>query len=251
MRQGLHGLRAADAGGGDAGSRGFDERGQHSAEGSSRPADDGRPAIFFCGGGTISAAQGQPEFPGAAESHLRTGGANRRPPRVFQRRCQHLQHPYCTAPRCFPGSGDQTAAAADVPGERAGPAAGGSETRTCSGTGPLLATQRIERTTPPSALRAAPFVAEESGLQRNTTRGATSSGRAKRRNKELGRTLRKNSASNSALVCFEDAAKRSTNSFAPSEAVGPGSTVFTVTPVPAVVSARPREIASCAVFVMP
>src|SRR6266849_3890003 len=111
--------------------------------------------------------------------------------------------------------------------------------------------QRIERTTPPSALRAAPFVAEESGLQRNTTRAATSSGRAKRRNNELGRTLRKNSASNSALVCFEDAAIRSTNSFAPSEAVGPGNTVFTVTPVPAVVSAKPREIASCAVFVMP
>src|SRR6202521_4869216 len=100
------------------------------------------------------------------------------------------------------------------------------------GTEAGLATQRIEGTTQLSALRAAPFVAEEGGLQKNTTRGATSSGRAKRCNKELGRTLRKNSASNSALVCFEDAAIRSTNSFAPSEAVGPGNTVFTVTPVP-------------------
>src|ERR1700682_6667690 len=95
--------------------------------------------------------------------------------------------------------------------------------------------QRIERTTPPSALRAAPFVAEESGLQRNTTKGATSSGRAKRRNKELGRTLRKNSVSSSDLVWFEAAAIRSTKTFTPSEAVGPGSTVFTVTAVPAVV----------------
>jgi hypothetical protein len=32
---------------------------------------------------------------------------------------------------------------------------------------------------------------------------------------------------------------------------GPGSTALTVTPVPAMVSARPREIASCAVLVMP
>src|ERR1700693_101465 len=232
MRQGLHGPRAADAGGGDPGSRGFDERSQHSAEGSGRPAADGCPAIFFCGGGTISATQGQPEFPGARESHLRTGGANRRPPRVFQRRCQHLQHADRTAPRCFPGAGDEIAAAADVPGERAGAAADGSETRTSPGTGHLLAslaTQRIERTTPPSALRAAPFVAVESGLQRNTTRGATSSERAKRRNKELGRTLRKNSASNSVLVCFEDAAIRSINSFQPSGAVGPGAPVFPVT----------------------
>src|SRR5258707_141806 len=225
MRQGLHGPRAADAGGGDPGAHGFDERSQHSAEGSGRPAADGRPAIFFCGGGTISAAQGQPESHCAAESHLRTGGANCRPPRVFQRRCQHLQHADRSAPRCLPGAGDEIAAAADVPGERAGAAADGRETRTSPGTGHLLATQRIERTTPPSALRAAPFVAEESGLQRNTTRGATSSGRAKRRNKELGRTLRKNSASNSVLVCFEDASKRTTNSFAPSDAVCPRSTV--------------------------
>jgi len=37
----------------------------------------------------------------------------------------------------------------------------------------------------------------------------------------------------------------------PSDRVGPGRTLFTVTPVPDTVSARPREIASCAVFVMP
>ena len=36
-----------------------------------------------------------------------------------------------------------------------------------------------------------------------------------------------------------------------SEFVGPGRTALTVTPVPATHSATPREIASCAVFVMP
>jgi hypothetical protein len=41
------------------------------------------------------------------------------------------------------------------------------------------------------------------------------------------------------------------NSATPSERVGPGSTAFTVTPVPATDSARPREIASCAVLVVP
>jgi hypothetical protein len=37
----------------------------------------------------------------------------------------------------------------------------------------------------------------------------------------------------------------------PSDAVGPGSTALTVTPVPALLSANPREIANCAVFVHP
>ena len=37
----------------------------------------------------------------------------------------------------------------------------------------------------------------------------------------------------------------------PSEAVGPGSTELTVTPVPTVVSASPRATASWAVLVMP
>ena len=37
----------------------------------------------------------------------------------------------------------------------------------------------------------------------------------------------------------------------PSDRVGPGSTAFTVTPVPATLSAMPREMASCAVLVMP
>ena len=47
MRQGLHGPRAADAGGGDAGARGFDRRVQHSAESSGGLAADERSAIFF------------------------------------------------------------------------------------------------------------------------------------------------------------------------------------------------------------
>jgi hypothetical protein len=39
------------------------------------------------------------------------------------------------------------------------------------------------------------------------------------------------------------------NSFTPSVFVDPGNTVFTVTPVPRVISARLREIESCIVFV--
>ena len=42
-----------------------------------------------------------------------------------------------------------------------------------------------------------------------------------------------------------------TNSSTPAERVGPGRTQFTVTPVPAHDSARPREMASWAVLVMP
>ena len=37
----------------------------------------------------------------------------------------------------------------------------------------------------------------------------------------------------------------------PAERVGPGRTAFTVTPVPAQVSANPREMASWAALVMP
>jgi hypothetical protein len=43
----------------------------------------------------------------------------------------------------------------------------------------------------------------------------------------------------------------SMKSAAPSEAVGPGRTELTVTPVPATDSARPRATATCAVLVMP
>jgi hypothetical protein len=37
----------------------------------------------------------------------------------------------------------------------------------------------------------------------------------------------------------------------PSEAIEPGSTMLTVTPVPRLCSASPRATASCAVFVVP
>src|SRR5439155_25370936 len=56
-------------------------------------------------------------------------------------------------------------------------------------------TQRIERTTPPSARKAAPFVADESGLATNATNAATSSGVAKRFRSEVGRAVVKNSFS--------------------------------------------------------
>src|SRR5438105_13711090 len=56
-------------------------------------------------------------------------------------------------------------------------------------------TQRIERTTPPSARKAAPFVADESGLATNATSAATSSGVAKRFRSEVGRAVVKNSVS--------------------------------------------------------
>src|SRR5580765_5114158 len=56
-------------------------------------------------------------------------------------------------------------------------------------------TQRIERTTPPSARKAAPFVADESGLATNATSAATSSGAAKRLRSEVGLAVVKNSFS--------------------------------------------------------
>ena len=46
-------------------------------------------------------------------------------------------------------------------------------------------------------------------------------------------------------------AKVSRNALTPSVSVGPGNTALTVTPVPGMVSAMPRETASCAVLVMP
>ncbi len=48
-----------------------------------------------------------------------------------------------------------------------------------------------------------------------------------------------------------DFAMSVTNFSTPSERVGPASTELTVTPVPAVVSARPRASATCMVFVTP
>ena len=46
-------------------------------------------------------------------------------------------------------------------------------------------------------------------------------------------------------------ARSATKVSTPSDMVGPGSTELTVTAVPRVSSARPRETASCAVLVMP
>src|SRR5258708_26381592 len=113
----------------------------------------------------------------------------------------------------------------------------------------LPPTQKQACTTPPSTRRAAPLVAEDSGLQTYTTRFATSSVVAKRLSSEVGRMLVKNSFSNSANGL--PPLNWLTNSSTPSDCVGPGSTAFTVTAVPPQVSARPRETASCAVLVMP
>ena len=67
-----------------------------------------------------------------------------------------------------------------------------------SSTPPLIHT--IERTTPPSTRRAAPLVAEATGLQTYATIDATSSGVANRLSKEDGRTERKNSFSKVAML---------------------------------------------------
>src|SRR6476619_8652185 len=72
-------------------------------------------------------------------------------------------------------------------------------------------TQRIERTTPPSARKAAPFVADESGLATNATNAATSSGVAKRFSSEVGRAVVKNSFSTAAGAECLALAKSSTN----------------------------------------
>src|SRR5271167_4263313 len=94
-------------------------------------------------------------------------------------------------------------------------------------------------------------VAEESELHTNVTSAATSSGLAKRFNSDVGRMARKNSRSTAAASVFCSTASSWTNLSTPSDAVGPGSTELTVTFVPAVVSARPRATASCAVLVIP
>ena len=67
----------------------------------------------------------------------------------------------------------------------------------------------------------------------------------------MGRADLKNSSSNwprSMPCCL---ARSETKVATPSDSVGPGRTELTVTPVPAVVSATPRAIASWAVLVMP
>src|SRR5260370_2788539 len=93
--------------------------------------------------------------------------------------------------------------------------------------------QRIERTTPPSARKAAPFVADERGLATNATSAATSSGVAKRLRSEVGLAVVKNSFSTAAGVACLALAKSSMNFSRPSERVGPASTEWTAHPVPA------------------
>jgi len=63
--------------------------------------------------------------------------------------------------------------------------------------------------------------------------------------------VRMNSSSTAAISVLCSAATLPRKSTAPSDLVGPGRTEFTVTPVPATVSAMPRDSASCAVLVTP
>ena len=115
----------------------------------------------------------------------------------------------------------------------------------------IIACYEIVGVMPPSTRNAAPFVAAESGLATNATKSAISSGSIMRCSNELERLLRKNSASISSggrEGSLETLFKKSTM---PSDRVGPGRIEFTVTPVPLVNTAKPRDMASCAVFVMP
>jgi hypothetical protein len=73
--------------------------------------------------------------------------------------------------------------------------------------------------------------------------------RANRLSREVGRTTWKNSFSKSANG--RPPLNFPTKSSTPADRVGPGNTAFTVTPVPAQVSAIPRDTASCAVLVIP
>ena len=72
------------------------------------------------------------------------------------------------------------------------------------------------------------------------SRSASVSWEARCCSNELGRPLVKNSRSMAALSTPLAEASLPANSSTPSDFVGPGSTEFTVTPVPAVVSAIPR-----------
>src|SRR5699024_5905850 len=102
--------------------------------------------------------------------------------------------------------------------------------------------------TPPSARRAAPLVAEDSGLARYATRLAISLGAMKRCSSDVSRTS-ESRRSAAGIDCA--AAIRSMLAATPSEYVGPPSTVFTVTSVPRVSFARPLLSASAAAFVAP
>src|SRR5207249_11897515 len=96
-----------------------------------------------------------------------------------------------------------------------------------------------------------PFVADERRLATNATKAATSSVIANRCRSELGRAVLKNSFSTCAGVTPLLSAILTMNSSTPSERVGPARIEFTVTPVPVVVSAKPRASATCIVFVTP
>src|SRR3569623_2874283 len=111
--------------------------------------------------------------------------------------------------------------------------------------------QAIDRTTPPSTRKAAPVVADACVLHTYATIAATSAVAVMRLITELGRAVAKNSRSIVAVSTPRAAASCATKAPTPSEEVGPGSTQMTVTPVPAMVSARPRATASCAVLLTP
>src|SRR5881296_2251085 len=103
----------------------------------------------------------------------------------------------------------------------------------------LLVTTRAQKallTTPPSTRSAAPVVADASGLATYATIDATSSGIAKRFSNDVGRTSVKNVFSYSANDLPSVFASASTKSPTPRDRVGPGSTLFTVMPVPATAS---------------
>ena len=80
---------------------------------------------------------------------------------------------------------------------------------------------------------------------------ATSSALAGRRMMELGRWAVTKAAATSSSDRPVDAISFFSISATPSDRVGPGRMELTVTPVPAARFARPREMASMAVLVMP
>src|SRR6266705_6594587 len=82
----------------------------------------------------------------------------------------------------------------------------------------------MDRTTPPSTLSAAPFVAADGGLQTYATRAATSSGRMNLLIRDDGRAFSKNCFSISSTVVLCSCANCWTKVPTPSDSVGPGST---------------------------
>ncbi len=111
--------------------------------------------------------------------------------------------------------------------------------------------QNALRITPPSTRRAAPVVAEASGLATYATSEATSSGVAKRLISDVGRTFSKNSFSNCSADFPLALAMLPIKSTTPRDFVGPGRTQLTVMAEPATASASPRDTASNAVLVTP